>query len=352
LAVSFVLAGRDVGIPEVTVQNAVTAVGFAYRTQMAGYAAMTDLDVWYDRIGVDVLMQWAKAGGAVGAEKRIEKGAERARSRDAWSAISKMTEVVDGKRQFLNTPPLLVRIPLDDEAAGRVAQMVTAYQDTLPRDRQLLLNQYHVIDAGHKVVGVGSVGLLAFVILLQGRDENDLLVLQAKQAVASVLEPYTAPSIYALAGQRVVVGQQIMQAASDIFLGWVRGNVGRDFYVRQLRDMKFAPDPTKFDESTLLGFAVICGRTLARAHARAGDAVAIAGYLGTSAKFDKAIREFALAYSKQVQTDFAGYQAAIANGTVVLAEEGEDQSYSIVVDPATGFELLSTAGSAGGPASS
>jgi uncharacterized protein (DUF2252 family) len=348
LATSFVLAGGDVHMSEETIRNAVMAVGFAYRTQMVGYSAMTDLDLWYDRIGVDVIMKWAKSDGFADAEKRIEKGATKARSRDAWSAISKMTEVVDGRRQFLNTPPLLIRIPLDHVAADRITRLVGEYQDTLPRDRQLLLNQYHVIDAGHKVVGVGSVGLLAFVILMQGRDENDLLVLQAKQAVTSVLEPYTGSSIYPLAGERVVVGQQVMQAASDVFLGWVRGNAGRDFYVRQLRDMKFAPDPATFDESAFLGFAIVCGRTLARAHARAGDSVAIAGYLGTSAKFDKAIRDFALAYAEQVKSDYAAYQAAISAGAVTLAEEGEAERYSVVVDPTAGLELVADSVAAAG----
>ena len=182
---------------------------------------------------------------------------------------------------------------------------------------------------------MGSVGLLALVVLLQGRDENDLLVLQAKQAVPSVLEQYTAPSVFANHGQRVVAGQQLMQAASDSFLGWVRAvvpdhDISRDYYVRQLRDMKFAPDPSTLNESTLLGYATICGRTLARAHARSGDAVAIAAYLGTSAKFDKAIREFAFAYSEQVTSDFAAYKAAIAAGTVPLENEEEASRLRVV----------------------
>ena len=346
LATSFSLAGREVGLADADVRNAVTAVGFGYRTQMAAYASMPDLDVWYDRISVDVLLQWTKAEGFTGAEKRIGKAATKARSRDSWSAITKMTEVVDGKRRFLNTPPLLFRIPMDDAVAERVTEMVREYQDTLPRDRRLLLNHYHVIDVGHKVVGVGSVGLLAFVLLMQGRDENDLIVLQAKQAVASVLEPYTAPSAYQQSGERVVVGQQIMQAASDIFLGWVRGNAAREFYVRQLRDMKFAPDPATFNESSLLGYAMICGRTLARAHARSGDAVELAGYLGASAKFDRAILDFALAYTEQVDADYAAYQKAIAGGTVTLAREGEDTTYAVVVDSSRGVELVSGSGPA------
>jgi hypothetical protein len=318
---------------------------------------MKDLDVWYDRISIDVLQQWAKSDGYTQAGKRIQQSATKARSRDSWSAISKMTEVVDGRRKFINSPPLLMPIPFGDMVAERISALVTEYQDTLNRDRALLLNHYHVVDLGHKVVGVGSVGLLAFVLLMQGRDENDLLVLQAKQAVPSVLEPYTDPAAFDLCGERVVAGQQNMQAASDIFLGWIRTAVGRDFYLRQLRDMKFAPDPSSFDADQLTGYATMCGRALARAHARSGDAVAIAAYLGTSAKFDKATRDFALAYSEQVTVDFAAYQAAITAGTVALADPAQEANYAFVVDPVEGVRLVdgaspSAAANAPPPASS
>jgi hypothetical protein len=340
LATSFVLAGRDNKLPEDAIRNAAQAAAFGYRTQMAGYSTMTDLEVWYDRVGVDTLQQWAKAQGLSSAGKRIDQGAQKARSRDAWSAISKLTQLVDGQRQFINQPPLLIRIPLNAQGAEKLSNLVVEYQDTLIRDRALLLNHYHVIDMAHKVVGVGSVGLRAVVLLMQGRDPDDLMVLQAKQAVASVLEPYTAPSAYANMGQRVVVGQQILQAASDVFLGWVRTFTGNDFYLRQLRDMKFAPDPTTFDESMLIGYATLCGRTLARGHARAGDPVQISAYLGTSAKFDKAIRDFALAYTEQVNADFAAYQAAIAAGTVTLADPAKETDYTIVVSATDGIELV------------
>lgn len=349
LATSFVLAGRDIGLPEEAIRNAAQSAALGYRTQMAGYAGMTDLEVWYDRISVDVMQQWAKSEGFTNAVKKIDKGAAKARSRDAWSAITKMTEVVDGQRQFINEPPLLIRIPLGAEAAGRITPVIVDYQDTLLRDRALLLNHYHLIDLGHKVVGVGSVGLRAFVMLMQGRDPDDLMVLQAKQAVPSVLEPYTAPSAYDNMGERVVVGQQILQAASDVFLGWIRTYAGHDFYIRQLRDMKFAPDPTSFNESTLVGYALMCGRTLARGHARAGDPVEIAAYLGTSAKFDKGIRDFALAYTEQVNADFAAYQAAIKAGTVALADPAAEVDYTFTVS-ASGVDMVD--GSAASAASS
>ncbi len=340
LATSFVLAGRDVNLSSEAISAATTAVGFAYRNQMATYAGMPDLEVWYDRVSVEVLEQWARQQGSREAAKRIGVADSRARSRDMWSAISKMTVVVDGARQFKDMPPLLMRIPMGDEIRTVLSGLLEQYQETLPADRAQLLRRYHLIDFAHKVVGVGSVGLLALVVLLQGRDENDLIVLQVKQAVESVLEPFTAPSRFELCGQRVVVGQQFMQAASDVFLGWVRGPRGKDFYVRQLRDMKYAIDPAALDDSTLLAYAVVCGRTLARAHARAGDPVEIAAYLGTSAKFDKAIRAFALSYADQVEKDFAEYTAAIADGRVKVLAKGQGEDYTVVVSASEGLSVL------------
>ena len=204
----------------------------------------------------------------------------KARSRDAWSAIAKITEVVDGRRRFLDQPPLLTRLDLDDDLAASLTGLFREYRATLQDDRQELLKRYQVVDMGHKVVGVGSVGLLAFVVLLRGRDEDDLMVLQVKQAQASVLEAYTRKSAFSKHGHRVVTGQRLMQAASDSFLGWIDGPAGRSFYVRQLRDMKWSPDPEWLTGDRLLRYARLCGSTLARAHARSGDAVAIAAYLG------------------------------------------------------------------------
>ena len=339
LATSFVLAGRDRQMDAAVVSEAALACAQSYREQMAVYAGMTDIDTWYDRVSVDRVMQWAQEEG-IQKPKLLQKVTSKARARTAWSAIEKMTSTVDGQRRFLNLPPLLMPMPDDPSLHELLGVIMEQYRRTLPHDRQHLLLRYHGIDFAHKVVGVGSVGLLAFVILMQGRDENDLLVLQAKQAVHSVLEPYTAPSVYAMAGERVVAGQQLMQAASDIFLGWVRGAAGRDYYVRQLRDMKFAPDPANFTPDKLRGYALLCGRTLARAHARGGDAVAISGYLGTSDKFDRGIRDFSVTYADQVEKDFAAYTAAIADGRVSLGDRAEESTYSLVVDPATGVDVV------------
>ena len=333
LAASFVLAGRDLGLQQDTIAEAAAAAGSAYRGQMRMYAGMTDLAVWYDRVSVDVLAGWASAQGDPRAQRIIARSAGKARSRDAWSAVTKLTEIVDGQRRFRDLPPLLMRIPLDDALTSQINDLFVQYRTTLPRDRQSLLRKYQVRDFGHKVVGVGSVGLLAFVILLEGRDENDLLVLQVKQAVRSVLEPVTAPSVYSTSGERVVVGQQLMQAASDAFLGWITGPGGRQYYVRQLRDMKFAPDPSRFTGESLIAYAGICGRTLARAHARSGDSVMISAYLGTSTKFDRAVRDFSLGYADQVTKDYSAYCAGIDSGAIPVARSGDTFDHRFVTLP-------------------
>jgi uncharacterized protein (DUF2252 family) len=356
LATSFVLAGRDIGLPAESISAAATAAATAYRVQMQTYAATGDLATWYDRVNVETIMQLSKEQG-IQRGKQLQKAAAKARTRTAWSAIEKMTQVVDGERRFLDLPPLLMPMPFDGPIREVIELLIDQYRETLPHDRKQLLLKYHAIDMAHKVVGVGSVGLLAFVILMQGRDPEDLLVLQAKQAVHSVLEPFTSPALFAHAGERVVAGQQLMQAASDIFLGWVRGGAGRDYYIRQLRDMKFSPDPTTFDANRLRGYALLCGRTLARAHARGGDAVAISAYLGTSDKFDVGVRDFSLVYADQVALDFAEYKAAITGGHVSLGDRAEESSYSMVLNPATGVDVVvrppSTSGAAApGPESS
>lgn len=350
LSTSFVLAGRDANLAPAAITEAAVNVASSYRSQMAAFAQMKDIDTWYQRVSFDVIEQMAKQAGVDG-EKRMQRAAAKARSRTAWSAIEKMTTVVDGERRFLSLPPLLMPLPFGDQVRDVVDHLVEQYRETLPHDRKQLLLKYHVIDMAHKVVGVGSVGLLAFVMLMQGRDEDDLIVLQAKQAVNSVLEPFTAPSLYPLAGERVVAGQQLMQAASDIFLGWVRGRVGRDFYLRQLRDMKYSPDPTTFDDKYLTTYAILCGRTLARAHARAGDAVAMSAYLGTSTKFDLGVRDFSLLYADQVERDYAAYKAAIAAGSVALGDRAEESSYELTVDPSTGVDVVVRPPDSPGPAS-
>ncbi len=331
LATSFVLAACDNGLATKAGPAAAEAAAASYRSSMASFANKGELEVWYDRIDVSgmiaAIRDFPGNKGKRGAKKEakeeatIQGAAAKARLRDAWSAIEKITEVVDGRRRFRDQPPLLTRLDLDADIAAVVNALFREYRATLQDDRQQLLKRYEIVDIGHKVVGVGSVGLLAFVLLLRGRDEQDLMVLQTKQAQASVLEAFTHKSAYAKHGHRVVTGQRLMQAASDSFLGWIDGPAGRSFYVRQLRDMKWSPDPAWFTKERLQAYAQLCGHTLAHAHARSGDAIAISAYLGTGKSFDKAIRAFAESYADQSNKDFAEFTGAIAAGRLSAHED-------------------------------
>ena len=331
LATSFVLAARDNGFPSKVGLTAAEAASSSYREAMGKFAGKGELEIWYDRIealGLIAAVQQVSVGKGKQAAKstakteaNIQMAVSKAQSRDAWSAIAKITEVVDGHRRFRNDPPLLTRLELGSDSSALLNSLFREYRATLQDDRQELLKRYEIIDMGHKVVGVGSVGLLAFVLLLRGRDENDLLVLQVKQAQASVLEAYTHKSVFTKHGHRVVTGQRLMQAASDSFLGWLDGPGGRSFYVRQLRDMKWSPDPAKLKEEQLYRFALLCGLTLARAHARSGDSVAISAYLGTGTSFDKAVRAFAETYADQSEQDYAAFTAAVADGRLSAHED-------------------------------
>ncbi len=331
LATSFVLAARDNGLAKKAGPAAAEAAAASYRAAMASFAEKGELEIWYDRIDVSTMVAAIRElpgnKGKSGTKKQakeeaaIEGAAAKARLRDAWSAIEKITEVVDGRRRFRDQPPLLTRMDLNADLAAVVNTLFRDYRATLQDDRQELLKRYEVVDMGHKVVGVGSVGLLAFVLLLRGRDEHDLMVLQAKQAQSSVLEAFTHKSPYTKHGHRVVTGQRLMQAASDSFLGWIDGPAGRSFYLRQLRDMKWSPDPTSLTEQRLQAYAQLCGHTLARAHARSGDAIAISTYLGTGKSFDKAIKAFAEAYADQSDKDFAEFTGAIAAGRLSAHED-------------------------------
>ena len=322
LAASFTLAAQDNGYTSEEAALMAKTAARAYRQSMAQFASMGDLAIWYDRISSAELTNWAQLAGGDKGIKSVSRIIDKARTRDSWSAVSKLTEVVDGKRRFLDQPPLLVSLPADDpQSDGQMHELMRQYRDSLQDDRRELIRRYSMVDLGHKVVGVGSVGLRAWVVLLQGRDPDDLLVLQGKEAVHSVLEPYTGASQFDHMGQRVVNGQRLMQAASDAFLGWITGFRGREYYVRQLRDMKWSPDLAKLSPAVMVGYAELCGRTLAHGHARSGDAVAIAGYLATSEKFDESVSVFATKYTARVQADYHEYLAAISDGRVSVAAE-------------------------------
>jgi uncharacterized protein (DUF2252 family) len=320
LAVSFVVAGRDNGFDAADCRNAARAVTASYRQRMTEFSDMGELEVWYSRIGeeeVKGLLTEARAGKKT--TKKLRKNVRKTRGRDSLQALSKLTTVVDGRRIINDDPPLLVRIPEEDEVRVQINAILESYKRTLQDDRRHLLERYRFVDAARKVVGVGSVGTRAYIVLLEGRDRDDPLFLQVKEAGSSVLERYVDSSPYEHHehhGYRVVAGQRLMQAASDIFLGWFRGTEGRDFYWRQLKDMKGSAKVESMLADEMVLYAGLCGWALARAHARSGDRVQIAAYLGKSERFDVAIADFAQAYADQTERDHAVLLAAVKSGRV------------------------------------
>jgi uncharacterized protein (DUF2252 family) len=330
LATSFQVAALTAGHSHSFATTLPRVAAEAYRTAMTEFAGMNDLDLWYYRIDATLMEQWAQESGSKAGQRALRKTTEAATAKNRWSAVKSLTTMVDGQRRFKDQPPLLTSLSTDQRSRQTISTMFEKYRKELLIDRGELLARYHFVDAGHKVVGVGSVGLLAFVVLLQGRDEDDLLVLQLKQAVTSVLEPFTAPSAFPTHGQRVVAGQRLIQATTDAFLGFTEGP-DRDYYVRQLRDMKWSPDPLEMSKDAYSTYAGLCGATLARAHARSGDSVAIAAYLGSSDAFDRAIQDFADAYAQQNDADFAAYTKAIAEGAVSMPT-GSESSARIVLN--------------------
>jgi uncharacterized protein (DUF2252 family) len=327
LAASFEVAGRDRGFSAKERARAVEALVRKYRETMHELAGRTNLEVWYVHLDVDVLMRELRDHISSAARKKMAANITKARSRDRLQALAKLTEVVDGRRRIISDPPLVV--PLgelatrlgQDEIDDFVRGAVRSYRQTLQSDRRHLLEEYQVLDTARKVVGVGSVGTRSWIVLLSGRDDDDPLFLQVKEAQRSVLEDFVGASRQASHGARVVHGQHLMQATSDIFLGWDRfagfDGVIRDFYVRQLRDWKGSADVENIGPAGLAIYAGICGWTLARAHARSGDRVAIAAYLGSSDAFDRALVEFAVAYADQNERDYAALAEAEQSGRIV-----------------------------------
>jgi uncharacterized protein (DUF2252 family) len=284
---------------------------------MAEFSEMGELEVWYSRVGEEeILGLLSDAKARKKTTKKLSKNVQKTRGRDSLQALSKLTKIVDGRRIINDDPPLLVRIPEGDELRIQVNAILESYKRTLQEDRRHLLDRYRFVDAARKVVGVGSVGTRAYVVLLEGRDGDDPLFLQVKEAGASVLERYVESNTYEHHGHRVVAGQRLMQAASDIFLGWFRGTEGRDFYWRQLKDMKGSANVETMSPDELVLYAGVCGWALARAHARSGDRVQIAGYLGKSERFDGAIADFAMAYADQTERDHAALLEAVKSGRV------------------------------------
>lgn len=313
LLTSIVLAGEDVKMDRKAIRRAVTEAAMQYVRSIHSFAAMGEIDIWYARTTVDAIMKHVKQHRQPGLEKAISATIQESQRKSMWSAIEKFTTLGPEGRVFRNDPPILERIPMDGAIRENIYELYDHYKSTLPAYRRQLLDRYHIIDIGHKVVGVGSVGLLAFVTLLQGRAENDFIVLQSKQAVESVLEPYTRAAEFETHGERVVVGQQVMQSASDSFLGWYRGREGRSFYTRQLRDKKGSISLKTLNPEVLAAYGSLCAHVLSRAHARSGDPLVIASYLGDSEEAAEAFTTHALAYREQVHQDYRAYSQAFAS---------------------------------------
>ena len=330
LSASFAVAGRDRGFNG-RQRNAInTTVTRSYRAAMRRFAGMRNLDVWYARIQSDDLERAARRASAKEVE-RFERNLAKARSKDSLRAFAKLTEIVDGEPRIASDPPLILPVEevvpatehhrIDDYLRG----VIRSYRRTLTADRRRLVERFRYVHAARKVVGVGSVGTRAWIMLLLGRDADDPLFLQFKEAEASVLEPFLGKSTFANHGQRVVEGQRFTQAASDIMLGWIRASdlegTSRDFYIRQLWDQKGSALVELMSPRAMGIYAELCGLTLAKAHARSGDAIAIASYLGSGGNFDRALATFAESYADQNERDYDALREAAESGRIA-AESG------------------------------
>jgi uncharacterized protein (DUF2252 family) len=324
LAASLTVAGRDNGFTAKACRKIAQAGAEGYRTAMREFARMSFMDVWYARLDVEPAVAQVKSQIDAKRLKTLEKMLAKAHTKDSTSALSKLTAEIDGQRQIISDPPTIV--PIEelfadmqvDDIYEQVQAVLSKYRRTLQTDRRHLLSEFSLVHVARKVVGVGSVGTRAWIALLDAADGVEPLVLQAKEAQPSVLADYAGRSQYRNEGERVVAGQHLMQAQSDIFLGWTRitapDGADRDFYVRQLRDWKFSMPIEAMVPAGLAVYARLCGWTLARAHARSGDRVALAAYLGHSDKFDHAIADFAETYADQNELDYAAFQAAVKDG--------------------------------------
>jgi uncharacterized protein (DUF2252 family) len=339
MAASFVVAGRQNGFPAAKSRAAALASVRTYRTAMREFARQPILAVWYATLPLEhTLAQFEQSLGPRQLERsrdsidavRLRLAA--ARTRDSMQALRKLSVVVDGRRQLVSDPPLIVRLAdVSGDSSGaalqRVEELLADYRATVSPERQHLLEQFDLVDAARKVVGVGSVGMRAWVLLLQGPRPDDVLVLQGKQAGRSVLADYVDAPAYASEGERVVRGQRLMQAAGDIFLGWIRSrpddlDSGQHYYLRQLRDWKLSAEVERMRPRSLRLYATLCGWTLARAHARSGDRIALAAYLGKTERFDEAVADFGESYADQNERDHAAFVAAVGAGAAGAADPG------------------------------
>jgi uncharacterized protein (DUF2252 family) len=337
MAASFMIAARNNGFTKADRRAATLASVAAYREAMAGFAAMGTMDIWYAHLDEDELRRGIRSAAAEAsktnkgakAARRAEKAVAKAHTRHSLQALAKLGELVDGQYRIVSQPPMVIPAReleathglSGDQIDRLIREQFRAYRATLQDDRRRLLERFRVVDMARKVVGVGSVGTRAFIVLLQGRDQHDPLFLQVKEATASVLEDHLPKSRYTQHGERVVRGQRMMQAASDLFLGWTKGaDTSRHYYWRQLRDMKGSAEVETMAPLALNFYGGICGWTLARAHARSGDPVAIAEYLGEGDQFDRSITDFAKRYADQNQRDYQAFAAATRSGRLHVLE--------------------------------
>jgi len=330
LAASLEVAGRDLGFDEAARRAAVVACASAYRSRMQQFSEMGNLEVWHSRIGAADLLERIAEEHDPRLSKKVERDVRKGLQRNHLTAFGKLTEREDGELRFASRPPLLVPIEelLDDAGRRRYVEVIrtflTQYRDSLPSAHRALLDGYRYVHLARKVVGVGSVGTRAMVVLMVGRDDGDPLLLQLKEAKRSVLEPYVGLSAFQQKGQRVVEGQRLMQAASDPLLGWYRlralDGKRHDFYVRQMWDGKASVDVTNLSSRGLARYGEVCALTLARAHARTGYRISIAAYLGDDGEFDEAVADFATAYADVTERDHARLVSAIEAGQVEAAD--------------------------------
>ena len=328
LAASLAVAGRDNGFDDGIRRSLVTTAVGEYRAAMVRFAAMRNIEVWYTRLDVARILEHLGPHASRKQMKRLQSNVAKMRTKDSLRALTKLCETVDGELRIVGNPPLVT--PIEDVLPGAeqdhledvARRMMHTYSRTLPHHRRHLLESYRYVHAARKVVGVGSVGTRTWILLMVGRDDNDPLFLQFKEAQASVLEPFLGRSKYAQHGQRVVEGQRMMQATPDIMLGWERiqtiDGQKRDFYIRQLWDAKGSVEVELMDASQLAAYGRICGWTLARAHARSGDRIAIAAYLGNGRSFDRAMATFAERYADQNERDYAALKEAAESGRVAV----------------------------------
>lgn len=314
LVASIVIAARDRGFTAAEGRASAVAATLSYQRSIAQLAAMTELDCWYTHLNVDELLPELPKQ----ARKRTERTIDKARRRTSAQAAAKLTTTAGGRMRIVEDPPLIVRLD-DPQVVDHLNELFSGYRLTLPSDRRHLLDRYRVVDVARKVVGVGSVGTRCYIVLLAANSDDSPLFLQVKEAEPSVLEPYVGRASETTGGERVVDGQRLMQATTDIFLGW--GNVGPyHFYLRQLRDMKGSAEVESMEPSGLTAYAEVCGFALARAHARSGSADAITAYLGTKPTFAEAVATFGEAYADLNEADYEHFTAAIADGRLEAAE--------------------------------